>query len=188
MLLTLVRQFQIADATIGALSIDGKFQCHTLEDIQRDKKIAGKTAIPCGNYNVTLEASPRFSAKYKERGLGAKLPRLHGVPGFEGVLIHIGNTAADTHGCILVGSWARSSKNAISGSTAAYKKLHKALSDSTSAVRIAITSEVVAKKEELRHPSKVMYDSLYPTFAPEPPKPGFLLPQNRPINAMRIRG
>ena len=48
MLLTLVRQFQIEDATIGTLSVDGKFHCHTLEDTQREKKIAGKTAIPCG--------------------------------------------------------------------------------------------------------------------------------------------
>ena len=166
MLLTLARQFQIEDVTIGTLSVDGKVHCHTLEETQREKKIAGKTAVPCGAYNVTLEYSPRFSSKYEARGLGRKLPRLHGVAGFSGVLIHIGNTAADTHGCVLVGSWARGSKNAISASTATYKKLHMVLAESTTPIRISITNEVVDKKEELRHPTKQMFDSI---FAPNIP-------------------
>lgn len=82
--------------TIGRLSIDGKYVCDTLEDKVREPgvKVAGKTAIPAGRYRVIVNVSPKF---------GRELPRLLDVPGFEGILIHRGNTPEDTAGCILVG-------------------------------------------------------------------------------------
>jgi hypothetical protein len=80
--------------TIGELYVDGEFVCYTLEDAVRDHKIPGETAIPAGRYQVILTWSPRFRRI---------LPLLMDVPGFEGIRIHPGNTAADTEGCILVG-------------------------------------------------------------------------------------
>ena len=103
--------------TIGKLSINGKYFCDTLEDSDRGldssmsldvlkhKKLAHITAIPTGRYQVTMNViSPRLSKSkfYKQYG-GGRVPRLLNVPAFEGILIHCGNTAKDTDGCILVG-------------------------------------------------------------------------------------
>lgn len=92
--LVLDRIFKGPDYTIGKLYIDGEYFCDTLEDTVRDKKIPNKTAIPAGTYKVIVNTSPRFKRL---------LPRLLDVPGFEGILIHRGNTPEDTSGCILVG-------------------------------------------------------------------------------------
>ena len=84
--------------TIGRLFVDGQYWCDTLEDRVRDlgkeQKVPGQTAIPYGTYEVVVNISPKFKRL---------LPRLLRVPHFEGVLIHRGNTAADSAGCILVG-------------------------------------------------------------------------------------
>lgn len=84
--------------TIGRLSVDGRYLCDTLEDrvrdLARERKIPGETAIPEGTYKVVVNISPKFRRM---------LPRLLNVPHFEGILIHRGNTAGDTAGCILVG-------------------------------------------------------------------------------------
>lgn len=104
--------------TIGKLYVDGVFFSNTLEDKDRGltsnmsleeikkKKKTGETAIPTGTYNVRMDiSSPRFSKSnwYIKNCNGARMPRLEKVPGYDGVLIHAGNTAKDTEGCILVG-------------------------------------------------------------------------------------
>lgn len=98
MKLKVERRFFGPDYTIGTLEVDGKYFCDTLEDrvrdLSREKKVPGETAIPAGRYDVVVNISPRFKRK---------LPRLLNVPGFEGILIHRGNTPEDTAGCILVG-------------------------------------------------------------------------------------
>lgn len=102
--------------TIGRLYVDGQYFCDTLEDADRGLgsgmplekisrlKVYGQTAIPTGRYAVTLDVvSPKFKDRAWARPYGGKVPRLLNVPGFDGVLIHPGNDASDTSGCILVG-------------------------------------------------------------------------------------
>lgn len=105
-MITIERQIFTTKSTIGRLTI-GDFECWTLEDVARPPgvKIYGETCIPAGDYTLKITNSPRF---------GRMLPLLfnrpeewtvddgHGVV-FTGVRIHPGNTAEDTHGCILPG-------------------------------------------------------------------------------------
>ena len=88
------RLHRTSNSTIGELTIDGKFECYTLEDVERDVKIKGETAIAKGTYKVIINQSNRFKKL---------LPLLINVPNFEGVRIHAGNSNHDTEGCILVG-------------------------------------------------------------------------------------
>ena len=94
MKLLLKRLHKTSNSTIGELSVDGKFECYTLEDVERESKIYGKTAIPKGTYEIVITMNNRFKIV---------LPLLLKVPNFEGVRIHAGNYAKDTEGCILLG-------------------------------------------------------------------------------------
>ena len=98
--LTLTRIAKRADYTIGRLEDENGVKiCDTLEPTWRDYKggelkVPRKSAVPEGTYPVVVTKSKKF---------GKYLPLLVGVPGFEGIRIHSGNTVNDTEGCILVG-------------------------------------------------------------------------------------
>lgn len=105
MKLKLERKYFKETYTIGNLYVDGIFFSNTLEDKNRDvnkngkfdngeSKVYGKTCIPFGTYKIVVNMSPKF---------GRELPRLLDVSSFTGILIHRGNTAEDSAGCILVG-------------------------------------------------------------------------------------
>lgn len=101
--IVLQRQPSYKGTTFGELLIDGDWFCHTLEDQIRERagvdvaiwKVKAVTAIPSGIYPVVLEDSPRF---------GPETLTLKDVRGFDKIRIHGGNTAADTEGCVIVGS------------------------------------------------------------------------------------
>ena len=110
--LLLMRKEFTTESTIGELFVNGVFECYTLEDMVRPVKIAGLTAISSGQYEVVVTYSERFKRL---------LPLLLNVPQFDGIRIHVGNKAKDTHGCILVGKVKR--KNAIESSRVAFEAL-----------------------------------------------------------------
>ncbi|MEI6752338.1 MAG: DUF5675 family protein [Paludibacter sp.] len=132
MKLQLKRIYFAPDYTIGKLSIDGVPFCDVLEDTNRDKnhdgdltdpgesKVFGETCIPFGTYKVIITPSVRFKRD---------LPLLVDVPGFEGIRIHPGNTAVDTHGCLLVG--VNDTKGRVSQSKATFDKLFPILEAAT---------------------------------------------------------
>ena len=96
----LVQREMFSDtSSIGSLYVNGVLECKTLEDKDRllesgGEKMYGETAIPRGIYKVIITFSNRFKKP---------MPLLVDVPQFEGIRIHPGNVAEDTHGCILVG-------------------------------------------------------------------------------------
>ena len=116
------RKYRKEDYTIGILSVNGVRLCNTLEDAVRSEKVYGKTAIPAGTYRVLMNTvSPKFQDRAWAKPYGGIVPRLRNVPDFQGVLIHPGNTAADTDGCILVGD--NTTKGQLTNSTNRFYQL-----------------------------------------------------------------
>ena len=128
------RKWKKPTYTIGNLYVDGVFLCNVLEDKDRGltqdmptteiykKKVYGQTAIGTGRYRVDMDT---VSAKFKNRSwaqpYGGKLPRLLNVPGFDGVLAHVGNSPLDTQGCVLVGK--NTIKGRLTDSTKCFREL-----------------------------------------------------------------
>lgn len=132
MKLLVTRNWKKPEYTIGRLFINGEFFCNTLEDtvrdLQKERKVKGQTAIPEGTYEVTLNViSPKYSKKANYKFCEARMPRLLGVPQFEGVLIHPGNSNKDAEGCLLVGE--NKVKGGLVNSFATFKRLWYILED-----------------------------------------------------------
>lgn len=136
--LLLSRDYKKDKYTIGRLYINGKFFCNTLEDRDRSLsdamsesqirsiKIYGETAIPIGTYTIDMNTiSPKFKDRSWAKPYGGKIPRLLKVKGFSGVLIHPGNTAKDSLGCIIVGL--NTKRGMVTNSTEYFHKLMKEL-------------------------------------------------------------
>ena len=118
--------------TIGKLYVDGVYVCDTIEDKVRvlnsaKDKVYGFTAIPPGEY----KADVAFSNKFRYN-----VVRLFGVPYFEGIYIHKGNTEKDSLGCVIVGK--NDKKGWVSNPTIAMNKLIESLKD---ADKITVTIE-----------------------------------------------
>lgn len=110
--LELPRRIYTPVSTTGEFRLNDQHLCYTVEDHYPVPyvKTPGRTCIPEGIYLVDMNTvSPRF---------GKVMPRLYNVVTaagekvirspdgkveFQGVLIHTGNTADDSEGCIIVG-------------------------------------------------------------------------------------
>ncbi len=135
------RKYKKQSYTIGELYVDGKFFSNTLEDADRglddsmslakirELKKPSITAIPRGTYEITLDViSPRFCTNsFYKQVCDGKLPRLLNVKGFEGILIHAGNTDKDSAGCLLVG--VNKVRGQVINSRETFKELYKLLKD-----------------------------------------------------------
>ena len=131
--------------TIGKLYVDNHYFCNTLEDkvrdIAKDGKVYGKTAIPYGRYEITMKVqSPKYSQRASYAWCKGYLPRLLNVPHFDGILIHSGNDATHSDGCVLVGE--NKVKGQVINSMATLKRLASILKyASDSGEKIWITIE-----------------------------------------------
>ena len=147
MIIRVVRKWKKPGYTIGRMYLGNstKHWCNTLEDTDRGLKqtmseadikrikVYGQTAIPEGTYNVGYT----YWSKHK-----IYVPWVKDVPGYTGILIHNGASAADTLGCILVG------ENTIVGRLTNGKKymteltnLVKASVNAKEPVKLIITNE-----------------------------------------------
>lgn len=157
------RKYKKAAYTISNLTIDGKWICNIIEDRDRGLhqgmslaqiksiKVKSETAIPSGRYLVTMKiVSPKFYQKsyYKHFCMG-KLPRLLNVPGFDGILIHAGNTVTDratagmSAGCLLPGL--NTVKGQLTQTREYFERIYKMMSDADrrgEQIWIAIGEEV----------------------------------------------
>lgn len=134
MQITVSRYLSTNEATLSRIALNSEFICYGLEDEWRAVKVPGETRTPAGAYKITLRTWGGFYERQKKNrnyrdiaGPGTDHPGMlwvRDVPGFEDILIHPGNTDADTAGCLLVGMERDELRMTISRSVEAYKLLY----------------------------------------------------------------
>lgn len=153
MKIELTRIYTCPGYTIGRIRVNNVYICDCLEDTDRGldssmtkeeikkRKVYKQTAIPTGTYQVTLNVqSPKFAQyEYYKKFCNGYLPRLLLVPGFDGILIHKGNKASQSAGCLLVGF--NTEKGRVNNSQYAFERLYgllKAASEARDKITITI--------------------------------------------------
>lgn len=160
-LLEVVRSSFYDKFTTGKLFVNDIFYCYTLEPYFIDYKSEVRenfllsdiksikhcekvyhnryVAIPNGVYDLNLNiVSPLYFNRNNWKNFnGGKMPRIMGVPAYDGILIHPGNTFVDTRGCVLVGEYL--SKDKLYNSTVAFKNLYNKLISFKYPIKIAMS-------------------------------------------------
>ncbi len=127
----IIRVAQGKESTLSQLYINGIFQCYLLEDKIREVKIHSQTAIPTGVFGLKLNTHGAKNVNYKR--VFAKqhegMIEIVGLPNFNFVYIHVGNTIKDTAGCPLCGFGFQflDGNYQVTQSIAAYKMIYPKL-------------------------------------------------------------
>lgn len=130
------------DTTISRISVDGEFVCFGLEDEYRETKVPKETRIPEGTYMMRLRKVGGFHGRYQAKfNWHQGMLHVQNVPGFEYILIHIGNTDEHTAGCLLTGDQATITKGdmSVGFSRVAYEKLYKMVIEEAKQQKLTIT-------------------------------------------------
>ena len=137
--------------TYGKLYVNGQRFTQTLEDVVREDKVYGKTAIPFGKYKLKLRTEGQKHDNYKVKfsDIHKGMLWLQDLPNFKYIYIHTGSTADDTLGCILVGDCVLRKRNMIVDSRLAYKRLYKVIIEAMERgeeVTVEIKKQPILKK------------------------------------------
>lgn len=110
----------------------------SVEDEPRADKVPGETRIPAGRYLLALRRAGGMHQRYSER-FGARHRGMlwlrapdqpdGEVPGFRFIYVHLGNSEADTEGCICIARQADLGTMTIPQSTNRYLEVYEELAD-----------------------------------------------------------
>ena len=131
--LTVLRYIDDGETTLGLLFFRDSFFSYSLEDTYRDVKVMGETRIPAGEYTVDFnkmvtDLTQTYRNKYPWFAYHLEIKD---VPNFGDVYIHIGNTSADTMGCLLIadGIDSSSAHKSLTLSMQAFQRFYKRMKD-----------------------------------------------------------
>lgn len=116
------------ETTLSLVSLNAEHQCFGLEDQFQAVKVKGETRVPAGVYPITVRQEGGFHGRYNRKfpGFHDGMLWIRDVPGFEYILIHVGNDDDDTAGCLLLGSGVSTANGlTITRSVKAYKAFYK---------------------------------------------------------------
>lgn len=130
--LTLVRDKQTKDFTLGKLYCNGVFIAYTLERPWKCNQ-SNVSSIPVGTYSCKIRC-PHESGKFNYEHLIVK-----NVPGRSFILFHMGNKVSDSHGCILTGL--SRSDSLISQSQEAHYKLMNSISGKKASIILTVKTQ-----------------------------------------------
>ncbi len=127
----IIRVAQGKESTLSQLYINDIFQCYLLEDKIREVKIFSETAIPSGVFSLKLNTHGAKNVNYKKvfGKLHEGMIEISGLPNFNFVYIHTGNTIKETAGCPLCGFGFQfvDGNYQVAQSVAAYKMVYPKL-------------------------------------------------------------